>query len=356
MFSRIQFFFVLIALFLLIGCQGGEVAETAVPTPEPTATSAPTPTPEPTYAVSVWAANIRGQTRQAIRDNINAIDEVNFVWYSPLIDGTLRISPSAGDEDVMADAAELGYAVVPTIHNNFDRDIVAAIIHDDEIRQLHVQTIVDEVLKHDFDGIDIDYEGLWAEDRSMFTLFMEELSAAMHAEGKIVSMALHAKTEEPGTWEAQEAQDWAALGAVVDEFKIMTYDYHNGLTEAGSIAPFDWVDEVLTFAATVVPPEKTYMGIHFYGRDWVGSVGEAKEWIAIQSTILRYEPEITRDEFDEAVFTYGSGHTVHFPDAKSLQSRLETIMEKHPDIAGIAIWRVGGEDPENWRVIANELK
>ena len=51
-------------------------------------------------------------------------------------------------------------------------------------------------------------------------------------------------------WSGPQAQDWQRLGAAVDFFKIMTYDFHYSTSEPGPIAPLAWVDEVLDFAAT----------------------------------------------------------------------------------------------------------
>ena len=223
-------------------------------------------------------------------------------------------------------------------------------IHDPARRRQHVEDILALVRDNGFDGIDIDYESLSPEDRDDFSLFIEELSAAMKAEGKLLSIAVHAKTDDAGAWSGAAAQDWARLGAAVDAFKIMTYDYHNGASEAGPIAPLDWVDDVLSYAATVVPAEKTWMGVPFYGYNWTGSTAQSLNWrqavkLAEQNGVV---PE--RDAASgEDRFSYGDGrHTVYFNDAQTLAARLAMLKEKHPGVAGIAIWPLGGEDPENW--------
>jgi spore germination protein YaaH len=203
-----------------------------------------------------------------------------------------------------------------------------------------------------FDGLDIDYESLAAEDRAPFTLFIEELAAALHAQGRILSIAVHAKTDDAGTWGGPAAQDWARLGAAADEFKIMTYDYHWSTSEAGPIAPLAWVDAVLTYAATVVPPAKTWLGVHFYGYDWVGSTAEDLVWEQASQRAERSGAAIQRDQPGEAWFTYDDGrHTVYFADAQALAERLAFVAARHPELAGVAIWRLGGEDPENWEVL-----
>jgi spore germination protein YaaH len=117
------------------------------------------------------------------------------------------------------------------------------------------------------------------------------------------------------------------------------------------------VDEVLTYAATVVPPAKTYMGVHFYGYDWVGSAAESLEWRKVMQRAERAGAEIQRDQPGEAWFTYDDGrHTVYFTDAIALAERLDTVLQRHPAIAGLAIWRLGGEDPANWAAIRQTMQ
>jgi spore germination protein YaaH len=137
----------------------------------------------------------------------------------------------------------------------------------------------------------------------------------------------------------------------------MTYDYHWSTSEAGPIAPLDWVDQVLHYAATAVPRAKTYMGVHFYGYDWVGSTAEGLEWQKVVQRLERTGAEVRRDEKGEAWFTYDDGrHTVYFTDAIALAERLDTILQRHPGIAGLAIWRLGGEDPANWAAIRENMQ
>ena len=313
------------------------------------------PTPK-TYEVTIWAPYLSVLERQTLIANAELIAEVNPVWYeltsSSEIAGSVQ-SPAAFDE-----ARTASIRVVPSLVNGgFDRDRVAAIIHDPARRAQHVAEIVALVVDNDFDGIDVDYESLFPEDRDAFSLFIEELAHALHAQDKLLSVAVHAKRDDEGSWAGPQAQDWARLGAAVDEFKIMTYDFHYSTSEAGPIAPLDWIDEVLSYAATVVPPEKTYVGIHFYGYDWIGATGTGVVWREAIKLADMHGVEIMRDESGEAWFNYGPDNrrTVYFTDARSIETRLADIITHHPDLAGIAIWRLGGEDPDNWGVIKQRL-
>lgn len=327
--------------------------------PPPTATSVSTPTavPTPTPAppareAAVWATFAGFLEQKTLVDSADLIGEVNFVFYFLSPEGVLQ--GAVQNPQAVEAARAAGIRIVPSLQNGgFDRGRVAAILHDPERRRQHVAEIVKLVKDNNFDGIDVDYESLFAEDREVFSLFIEELSAALHAEGKLLSIAVHAKTDDQGSWSGPQAQDWARLGKAVDEFKIMTYDYHSGIDSAGPIAPLDWIDQVLTYAATVVPPEKTWLGVHFYGRNWVGKSGEAITWQQAMKLLKNNEAKVQRDESGEAWFQFGpeGRNTVYYADAAGIKQRLAAIFERHPRLAGVAIWQLGGEDPANWQAI-----
>jgi spore germination protein len=310
---------------------------------------------QPAYQVSVWAPYAGFLEQQTLIENAGVVVEVNFVWYTLREGG--KIEGSVLSSQALAAAREAGLRVVPSIANSgFDRDIVLQAIGDPADRARHVQELAALVEENGYDGIDIDYESLAAEDREVFSLFIEELAAALHDNGRILSIAVHAKTDDAGTWGGPAAQDWRRLGAVVDEFKIMTYDYHYAGGEAGPIAPLEWVGQVLDYAATVVPPELTWVGVHFYGYDWLGNAAEGLEWQQVVKRAGQNAAQIQRDEPGEAWFTYDGGrHTLYFTDAQALDERLAYVLARHPQLAGIAIWRLGGEDPGNWAVIRAQL-
>lgn len=348
-------FLLTILLISLTGCTAARTKETPKPSPAPSPTPAPIPE-SPSYRVSIWAPYLGFLEQQTLTDNAGVIREVNFFWYELAADG--EIKGAMQSKEGLQIAREAGMSIIPSILNGgFDRERVATIIHDPERRAAHIDAIVQLVVEHDYDGIDIDYESLYAEDREAFTTFIVDLAAALHAQDKLLSTTVHPKMREGGAWGGPQAQDWEKLGAVSDEFKIMIYDYHHGASESGPIAPLDWADLVLTYAKTQVVPTKIFMGIPFYGYDWVGSTGESIEWRQAVKRAKRYNAEVQRDENSgEAWFLYDDGrHTVYYNDAQTLRGRLRMMLEKHPDIAGVSIWRLGGEDPKNWTVLNDML-
>ncbi|MFN8452404.1 MAG: glycosyl hydrolase family 18 protein, partial [Anaerolineae bacterium] len=217
----------------------------------------------PGWCVAVWypSADMPGGL-DSIRANADLIGIVHPFWYAPLADGTLETVDE--DADLLAEWRALGMTIIPSIRAGFSQEIV-----DPAVRAFHIQTIIDLVERMDYDGIDIDYESFPLATRDDFSTFIEALSEVLHARGKLLTIAVHAKTDDAGTWEGAAAQDWMRIAPAVDVFTIMTYDYTSSNRPPGPIAPPDWVRAVLRYAATVTDLGKVRMGLHYYGYSWV---------------------------------------------------------------------------------------
>lgn len=291
-----------------------------------------------------------------------AIDEVNVDWFLSREDGSL--DKSEENLPFVEEAHSRGLKVLATVSNystdigDFDSHLADRILRSTKLQKRHVSEIVQLCVEKGYDGIDLDWESVYAADRNRFTKFVQQLAAKLHERGKLLSIAVHAKTSEPGDWYGAQAEDWEKIGAAVDEFKVMTYDYSGSWSEPGPVAPPDWMDEVMTFAETLVPAAKIRMGVPFYGYDWSGSGAVGVSWTDVQSLISMYQPSIVRDPSGEATFQYETDvpHVVFFQDRPAIAAKLEMLRNKHPSVSGIAIWVMGGEDPGFWDEIAQHLR
>lgn len=313
------------------------------------------------FQVSAWVPYWdRDRVRTSFAAHAADLDEVNFFWYEVQPDGSLRAFPGAEDAALLAVARTHNLRLLPTIMNDFDGPRVAALIADETTRTAHVQAIVALVERMDYDGVDVDYEALPAEARDDFSAFIEALGTELHAHDRLLSIAIHPKTDDRGTWHGTRAQDWPRLGTAVDEFKVMTYDYHWSASSSGPIAPFAWVDGVLAYAEQTVPAGKIWMGLPFYGHDWVGEKGKGLVWATAEGLIGRHRATTHRDPSSgEIYFSYAVGgvrHTVYIPDAQAVALKVRRAQQRHPGVAGLAIWRLGGESPEHWAAVRRAVR
>jgi spore germination protein len=333
------------------------------------------PPPSPLNRVAAWMPSSwdGDRARGSWEANRASIHELSPVWYQldASSDGSINAYASAQDAALMEQAHAQSTLIIPLINNYYDGTgidarPVSAVIHDPTRRAAHVDVLVNEILTYGYDGIDIDYESLnGASDRDALSLFIEELATALHAHGKLLSIAVHPKTYEPGSWSGPQAQDWQRIGAAVDRFRVMTYSYHGCTTSPGPIAPLWWMEDVMAYATSLVPPNKVYVGIHFYGHDWAGGSCSSVTWestqrlVATHVAIPRWQDSSGwRQPVAEPWFTYtngqGQGHEVWYADGESVTARLG-LVQKY-GLGGIAVWRLGGEDPANWSAIAAALR
>lgn len=251
-----------------------------------------------------------------------------------------------------------GLPVVPTIANitggHWAYAPVARILHDPAARQRHIAAIVALARQHGYAGIDIDYEDLHAADRQAFTAFIGQLAAALHAHGKILSVAVFAKATGPGYGPRNAAQDYAALGRAADQVRVMAYDYHWSTSGPGPVAPVNWVREVLAYARTQIPVKKIILGIPLYGYDWSGRHGANITWQQAVRLAARHRAAIRYDAASQSPwFAYtaagGGGHQVWFENPASTRAKL--ALAREAGTGGVFCWMYGGEAPGTWAAL-----
>lgn len=295
-----------------------------------------------------------------VQRNPTLFDEISPVWYSLDRSGQVVLADDENttvDPDMVDDLQDRGIRVVPTLTNlrngEWNPEIVQAMLHRPETMRTHVREIVDLVVDQGYDGIDIDYETLNAADREPYTTFLETLGTSLHAVDKSLATAVHPKTSDEGDDEQNQAQDYRAIGAAVDQVRVMTYDYSWDTSPPGPVAPEQWVDDVIAWTVTQIPSHKVILGIDLLGYDWGTGPGVTVDYGQAQRTASDNDAPVRRTSDGTPWFTYrdarGARHEVWFEDAVSAKAKLELVSQY--DLAGAFFWRLGGEDPAVWQSV-----
>lgn len=328
----------------------------------------------------------------SFRKHQDQIDEISPFWYGMAADGTLQPFDGVPNATLVSEARKSAILVIPTISNSFDPERVHTVLSNDTFRAQHIQAIVYEVVANGYDGIDIDYENLYAADKDAYSQFLAELAVALHDYNRLLTVAVQAKTNTFAGWDGVGALDYQAIGAVADEVRIMTYGWCwrtgcVGSDPPGPIAPLHWVEDVILYARRLIPPEKLILGIPLYGYDWwpdreggstrgrpqawfdlalpnepgaPGAVqGVALNWWDVQALITEHSPDIQWWESDDAGlvqehwFSYAGDHSVVYADQDSVRVRWKLAQKQ--GLGGVALWYLGSDDPRIWEFLGKPV-
>ena len=280
------------------------------------------------------------------------LSELSVFSYGFTTEGEL-IPPALPTDWMVEEALNYGTTPILTLtpfgpDGQFSNYLIHAILTNTAARNRLIESLYDTVRLENYQGINIDFEYILAEDRDLFTAFVRDVTLAMHELGYEVTVDLAPKTssDQPGL--LYEGKDYAGLGAAADRLFVMTYEWGYTYGPAMAVAPINKVQQVLDYAVTEIPREKIDMGIPNYGYDWtlpfvrgesravtIGNV-EAVQ-IAIQNNA-----EIGFDEVAQAPYFHyvmdGMTHEVWFEDARSILAKYR-LLQQYP-LHGFGCWQV----------------
>lgn len=298
-----------------------------------------------------------------VRQHPDLFDQVSPVWYSLQRTGEIVLADAEHttvDRRTVRFMQARGIEVIPTVTNLKEGDwapgLVQDMLHDPATMRTHIGALVELAVDNGYDGIDIDYEHLRAEDREQYSEFLRKLGDALRGEGKILTTAVHPKTSDEGDDERNLAQDFAAIGAAADQVRVMTYDYSWEESPPGPVAPAEWVEDVIAWTVTQIPAEKVVLGVVLLGYDWANGFGETVDHEQARSAARANGATVRRSGDGSPWFRYrasGTRHEVWFEDSASISMKLGLVSEY--GLGGAFFWRLGGEDPDVWPLVDTQL-
>ncbi|MFM8627690.1 MAG: glycosyl hydrolase family 18 protein [Candidatus Nanopelagicus sp.] len=319
-----------------------------------------------------------------VEGNLDLIRDISPFWYGLTSATTIKDKYTLGGyttpkTTVIARLKSNGLLLLPTITDDTKKLVLAGLLANSSTRSSIVQTIKDLVLRHNYDGIDLDFEvfytqdgrSTWAATKPNWIAFIKELSTELHQQGKLLSVTtppdFAPETKRAGNW----VFSWAEIGPYIDRLRIMAYDFST--VRPGPIGPLPWSEDAVKYAVTQMPASKVFLGIPGYGRDWITKVEgvcpkefatsvvvgakaavimrSAVELATINNATITYNPTHA-----ESTFTYRKTYvdptnsasfctatrTVWFPDEKSYTARTNLVGKYR--LGGIAVWTFGMEN------------
>jgi spore germination protein YaaH/flagellar hook assembly protein FlgD len=275
-------------------------------------------------------------------------------WYGFQFDAAGRLAGS-DDPEVTGLVRSAGRRILPLVQNTARYDEFHRLIASPSMRTQMARAIAALVRTKGYHGINVDFEGVNATDRPHMTAFMAELYPLLRADGRTVTMAVPAKRYDATTGWAG-AYDYAALARHADLFIIMAYDYHSSGSKPGPIAPLDWVREVTAYANATLGASKVVVSLALYGYDWnvsTGAKATATKFPQIATLRSEYGATLGYDAATQSAWAKytasGQRHEVWYENGRTLDAKL--AVARRAGARGVAVWRLGQEDPRVWTSI-----
>ncbi len=140
------------------------------------------------------------------------------------------VPPALDDEWMIALAKENHTAPILTLtpfgpDGMFNNNLIALLVNDMDIQQIFLANLVQAVEEKGYEGVDIDFEYILAEDRIPFTEFVANVRTAINGIGYPVSVALAPKTSDDQPGLLYGGKDYGLLGEAADSVLLMTYEW-----------------------------------------------------------------------------------------------------------------------------------
>lgn len=326
-------------------------------------------------------------------NNADLVREVMPFWYTLKFDGKTKApyvadlyapaNPSVPISEPLTAMRNAGLSIIPTITDGTSKLVLAGLLKNPTSRTQVVNAIMNLVRTNNYDGVDLDFEGFafvdgnttWASTAPSWVALVKELSAALRAEKKLLSVSTPYVLNPTGAQKGYFVYAWAAIAPYIDKLRIMTYDY--SVSKVGPIGPITWTERTVQYAVSIMPASKVYVGVPGYGRDWVTAVtgvcpanviNTVKAGAKAATFVMRDAAALAatygavptyNEQFGEMTFSYQkvyngttatglstsctASRTAWYQDARSWALRADLVTKYR--IGGITAWTFGMEEP-----------
>jgi spore germination protein YaaH len=341
-----------------------------------------------------------------VLNNVDLIKEVMPFWYTLKYDAKTKTSqitdlyapanPSVPISEPLNALRNANLQIIPTITDGTSKGVLAGLLKNSASRAQIVNVIMNLVRTNNYDGIDIDFEGFafvdgnttWKATAPLWTAFIKELGAALHAENKLLSVSTPYVLNPADKQKGYYVYAWEAIASSIDKLRIMTYDY--SVAKVGPLGPITWAERTVQYAISIMPASKVFVGVPGYGRDWVTAVSgvcpanvanSVKAGAKAATFVMRDALSLAatygatptyNEQYGEVTFSYQkvyngttagglsttctASRTAWYQDARGWALRAALVTKYR--IGGITAWTFGMEEPlamESIRTVAKAI-
>lgn len=231
---------------------------------------------------------------------------------------------------------------------NWNSKAALTLLRSPAARAHFAQGLSDYAARHKDAGISLDFEQIPPEAMQDYVAFVAQLSAELHAAGRTLDVSVPADDDD---------YPYRKVAAAADHLIVMAYDEHAVNNPAGPIASQGWFEKVLDQRFAYMSGSKLVIAIGSYGYDWPDktdghevTVQEAWQTAQDSGAPVAFDSNALNSSYAYADDD-GKQHQVWFLDAASAYNQTAAALAMKP--AGVALWRLGAEDPGVWSFFAH---
>lgn len=305
-----------------------------------------------TFVVSAFLVQGDPNSLNAFEANAKKLDLVFPDWYF-VFEASCFVKDRP-EESVRRIAEENGVALVPRVTNDgsaaWHVNELKEILHSPQLRTCLAQRLAELASRDHVAGLNLDMEGIGIEEATAYRDFVKLLARKLHVQGQILVV------DVPVGDQAFRLQE---IAAAADGVMLMVYDQSPAGGPPGPISGYQWFEEALREAAANVPRDKLLAGLGAYGYKWTDNSSEPAQSVSFAEAIgLAWVAQAAPDMEPESRnmrFVYADddgSHQVWFLNGPALWNLW--FISQRQMAAGVAVWRLGMEDPSIWNFLGNE--
>ena len=242
------------------------------------------------------------------------------------------------------------YVNLNNVSGGYDSKDVERIIKNKKLRAQFIVSIARNLSRFKFRGVNVDFDDIKDINSKNYIAFENDLYRILHPLGFLVTQNVIPDDDKYHLERLQKINDYLF---------VMAIDEHNDQSNAGDLSNRRWVEEILDKVCTRIPSEKVILTVAGGAYDWPeNSLGKSIGYPQAISTAQENHSKITYDKVSSNLhYTYydtdSLEHTVYFTDAATNFN----IIRMADDWAtgGVALWRLGSEDPRLWTFFQKNL-
>lgn len=295
-------------------------------------------------------------------DKIQGVNAVSPSFFELMSNGDIKTNIGHSGKKYVTWAKNNGYKVWPTLSNTFlnNKDAVSKMMSTFETREYLIENIVNSLIDADVDGINIDLENMYKEDKDKYSRFIIELAPRIRDLGMTLCVDV---TEPDGSDTWSLCYDRHTLAETADYLVFIGYDKHNNSSkEAGTVAGYDWEEKnIKKFLGPQegISSDKLILAMPFYTRLWKESNGKIKSKVVnmkdveIPSNVKVTWDDTTKQNYYEYEEN-GTTYKMWIEDETSISNKLNLVNQYN--LAGAGFWEKDREKDGVWSIIKEKLQ